>query len=115
MSVARKDLDPQVEHCLELCQSLQDACLHTMHAHLQRGGPYASARHINLLLDCATVTHTTRGFLLRHSELHAVATEACAVICLACAKTCEHAAEEELAFLCRRCAHACRPIHIDFT
>lgn len=115
MPVARKDLDPQVEHCLELCQSLHDACLHTVHDNIQRGGPYASARHINLLLDCATVTYLTRDFFLRHSGFHQVTAEACAVICLACAKTCEHAADDELAFLCRRCAHACRPIRIDFT
>ena len=109
MPVARKDADPQAEHCLELCQALHDACLHTVHESLKRGGAYASARHINLLLDCATITHTTRDLLLRHSELHEVAAEACAVICLACAKTCAHAADDELAFLCRRCAKACQP------
>lgn len=109
MPVARNHLDPQTEHCLELCKTLHDACLHTVHESLKRGGPYASARHINLLLDCATITHTTRDLLLRHSELHEVATEACAVICLACAKTCDHAADDDLAALSRRCASACRP------
>lgn len=108
MPVARKDTNPQAEHCLELCQALHDACLHTVHESLKRGGPYASARHINLLLDCASITQTKRDFLLRHSELHEVAAEACAVICLACAKTCDHAAEENLAALCRRCAKACQ-------
>lgn len=110
MPIARQPFEAETGECLEICQRLHAACLHTVHASLKRGGPYASARHVNLLLDCAAVTQAMGDMLLRHSELHAVAADACATVCLACAKTCGHAADDELAALCHRCAGACRQI-----
>lgn len=108
MPVVRTHLTEHAQRLVELCQTLHDACLLTVHDGLKKGGPYASSRHVNLLLDCAAITDVTKDFLLRNSELHEAVAEACALICHACAKTCTHAADEELVALCRRCAAACR-------
>jgi hypothetical protein len=109
MPVVRTHLTEHAQRLVELCQTLHDACVLTVHDGLKKGGPYASSRHVNLLLDCAAITDVTKDFLLRNSELHEAVAEACALICQACAKTCTHAADEELVALCRRCAAACRP------
>lgn len=106
-----KHQTPEMDACIHACENVHDALQHTIHDCLKKGGPHAGARHIGLLLDCAQMAHTAHDFMLRHSELHEVACRACAEICDACATTCHHAGDEELAELCRKCAAACRKPH----
>jgi len=98
--------------CIENCGQCHDICLETVAHCLEKGGRHAEASHVRLLLDCASICHTSADFMLRGSDLHRLTCGVCAEVCQRCAEACERMAEDELdrrcAEACRRCAGSCR-------
>ena len=73
-------LSVEMRRCDELCLECYRTCLETVAYCLQKGGHYADAGHIRLLLDCADICQARSSFLsrrlgipwpgLRHVRLH---------------------------------------------
>jgi len=105
------DARPDLERCIDLCQTAHRTCLETMLYCLGRGGAYAGADHIRLLADCAAMCQTAADFMLRESPLHGAVCAVCAEVCDQCAVECDAFADEgrlqACASLCRQCAAGC--------
>lgn len=76
------------------------------------GGEHASAKHINLLMDCAAVCQLAINLVARGSDNSQAVMKLCAEISHRCADECEAMADGdqqmlECAEACRRCAEAC--------
>ncbi len=104
---------PEIQHCVDLCQSCHASCLATVSHCLKMGGEHASSSHINILLDCAATCATSADFMLRGSEMHGRTCGVCAEACERCAQDCERLANGDqqmlaCAAICRQCAESCR-------
>ena len=97
--------------CLEDCQDCHRECLETLAHCIDRGGKFADAETLTLLMACAEICRTTETFLALGSDLHTEVCAACAVVCEECADACERARDGErlqaCAETCRRCAESC--------
>lgn len=102
----------EMSRCIEECGSCHDACLGALAYCLDRGGIYAEAAHLTMLLDCVDMCMTTANFLLRDSITHRRTCELCADICDLCAESCAGFPDDETmndcAETCISCAAACR-------
>lgn len=107
MHDVHEHLTKELHECLHSCEECHDACLHAIQHCLKKGGKHAAPEHIRLLQDCVQICHTTSGFILRGSALHAHTCEACAAVCAACADSCERLGDDEVAQHCRECAESC--------
>src|SRR4051794_22134048 len=96
--------DPEMQQCIENCQTCHTLCLQMITHCLDQGGAHAEAAHIRLLLDCAEICQTSANFMLRNSDLHAETCRACAVICQRCAVDCERFKEDSEM---QNCAQSC--------
>ncbi len=105
-------LGTEMEQCIKLCEECHHTCLETITYCLGQGGKHAEASHIGLLLDCATICHTSTDFMLRGSQLHGRICAVCAEVCERCAQDCEQFGDDTqmraCADACRRCAESCR-------
>ena len=103
---------PELQECIDRCQSCQEACLETITHCLRQGGKHAEAEHIAMLMACAEICDTAARFMLLGSQHHARVCEVCAEICTACARDCERFGDDDTmqrcAEACRRCAESCR-------
>jgi len=109
---ARHQLSAEMEQCIRLCEECHHTCLETITYCLGQGGRHAEAGHIGLLLDCATICHTSADFMLRSSPLHGRICAVCAEVCGHCAQDCDQFGDDAqmkaCADACRRCADSCR-------
>jgi hypothetical protein len=106
-------LSPEMQRCIELCQSCHESCLTTTTHCLEMGGVHASLSHINILADCAATCAQSADFMLRGSDMHGRVCGVCAEACERCAADCERLAggDEQMlscAAICRQCAESCR-------
>ena len=106
-------MSPEMQRCVELCQSCHGVCLTTVQHCLKMGGRHAAPEHITLLLDCAQICHTSADFMLRGSEMHRRTCGICAEVCERCAQDCERLDPNDqqmqmCAQICRQCAESCR-------
>ena len=105
------DMSAEMQACLEACNACRDACLVTLAHCIEKGGSHAEARHLETLLDCATICATSGAFLARGSERHGRVCGVCASICRDCEASCRAIPDGETmrrcADACRRCAEAC--------
>ena len=100
----RHDMSTEMRDCLEACNDCRDKCLVTLAHCIEEGGAHAEARHLETLLDCATICATAGSFLARGSERHKRICGACATICRDCETSCRALADGSTL---RRCAEAC--------
>jgi hypothetical protein len=105
-------LPTEITQCIDACESCHRVCVDTVSYCLAQGGRHAALAHVRLLLDCAQICDTTKDFMVRGSNLHGTACQACADVCDACAAACEQftgdAQMTACAQKCRSCADACR-------
>jgi hypothetical protein len=105
-------MNPEMKKCVDECMSCHAICTETIDYCLRKGGKHAEATHIRTLMDCAESCITSVDFMLRGSELHTQTCATCAVVCDACAKSCESMQDDptmkRCADVCRRCAEECR-------
>jgi hypothetical protein len=98
--------------CIADCTACHRICMETMAYGLGKGGRYAEAAHIRLLLDCAEICQTSADFMIRGSDLHKATCRVCAEVCARCAESCAaftgDAQMQRCAETCRRCAECCR-------
>lgn len=101
-----------MQDCIEVCTFCHDACLDTVNYCLTKGGDYAEAGHVRLLLDCTEICQTSANFMLRNSGLHPLTCATCADVCARCADACARFAGDEQMEMCvdacRACAESCR-------
>lgn len=106
-------MNPQMEQCIQECQSCQRACLETFARHcLMMGGAHVAQPHARLMLDCAETCQTSANFMIRDSERHRLTCGICADICQQCADDCARFTDSPEMLRCaeerRRCAEMCR-------
>jgi hypothetical protein len=105
-------IDSAMDECITNCSDCHDLCMATVEHCLSRGGEYASAQLIGVLLDCAQACDISRDFMLRNSPLHPGYCRGCAHACGSCASVCEKFPDDEVmracAALCRGCMESCR-------
>lgn len=110
----RFPLPPDPGRCAELCQSCHHLCLETMMYCLGRGGDFADADRIRLLVDSAQAAALAADFLIRESPLAGPVCAVCAEACDLCATACETFADErrltDCAYVCRQCGALCRAL-----
>lgn len=101
-----------MDACIAECEKSNRACLEAARYSLEKGGALAAPAHVRLLLDCAELCQLTANFMLRGSEVHAIACGACADVCERCADSCASftgdAVLSACADACRTCAKSCR-------
>jgi hypothetical protein len=114
-----RDSDSQhgdMEACIDLCSACHRACLSAAAWCLTKGGKHANAEHVRVLLDCAEICATSASFMLRHSAHHHATCGVCAIVCHACAESCEKLDGDEMkrcAEVCQRCAASCEKMSRD--
>jgi len=107
----------QMKECIEACHNCHDVCKTTFFEHcLKQGGRHVEPSHIGVMADCMEICHVAANFMLRGSERHGLICGTCAVICDACAESCETFDTRDMkacAETCRACAKACREMSGD--
>lgn len=107
----------QLQDCVNACYRCHDVCKTTFFQHcLPMGGRHVEPQHISLMVDCMEICHVSANFMLRDSERHHLMCASCAIICDACAESCEALDTREMhicAEACRACAKSCREIRAD--
>jgi hypothetical protein len=103
-------LSDAMKQCIEDCQQCSAECLETaMHHCLESGGRHTEPEHFRLMINCAEICQTAANFMLSRSTFHESLCALCAVICDACAHSCEQiGGMEHCVELCHRCAGSCR-------
>jgi hypothetical protein len=105
-------LSEDTRRCAQACADCHQYCIETIVYCRQRGGAYAEASHLRLLLDCAELCQTTTDFILRGSDLCAMISDICGEAADRCALSCEAFGDDRqmraCAAACRRCAIVCR-------
>jgi hypothetical protein len=107
------EISPEMREAIQNCEECHGICTETTAYGLHRGGSYAGADHVGLLLDCAQMCAVSADFMLRLSHFHGRACDVCSAICRRCADSCERVGPDDsmmkrCAEVCRRCAESCR-------
>jgi len=106
------EMNEAMQECIDRCQTCDSVCLETVAHCLALGGRHAEAGHIQTLLACGEICHTSARFMLLGSAFHARSCEICADVCDACADDCNRFPDDEsmqrCADTCLRCAESCR-------
>ena len=107
----KHDMSAAMRACRDACNACRDACWLTLAHSIERGGALAEARHLETLIDCASVCDATSAFLTRGSARHREMCSTCEVICRAGEQSCRAIADgttvRACAEACRICADAC--------
>ena len=103
-------LTPEVRQCDQTSLECYRVCLETLNYSLQKGGRFAEAGPIRMLLDCADICQANANLMSRGSKYNLC--ETCARVCQECAQACERFGDDAqmkaCAEACRRCATACQ-------
>lgn len=109
MSLATEHrIDPDLRHCVDLCQACHAACTECAAHCLTMGGAHAEPGHIALLLDCADICRASADSVLRGSAHWNYVMGVCAFLCERCAIDCERLGGDTVM---EDCARACRACH----
>jgi hypothetical protein len=106
-----------LESCIDDCLNCHVICLSQATGRsLIKGGRYAEADHVTLMLDCAEICQTAANFLARGSERYRQVCLQCAEICRACAASCQDVGGmQECVEACWRCASTCEEVADEVT
>ena len=83
------NMSTKMQNCIQNCTETYQLCSHLVDYCLTKGGKYAEAAHVKLLLDCARICNLSADFMIRHSDFHPSTSEVCADVCTACSESCE--------------------------
>lgn len=99
-----------IEDCIRECERCRTVCLRTALTHcLEEGGRHVEPGHFRLMLDCARICNTAAEFMLGGSRFHGQVCGVCALVCEACAESCERiGGMTDCSGACRVCAEHCR-------
>lgn len=104
-------MESMMEECIANCIECEHVCLETITYCLEKGGAYADASHIRILMDCAEICRMSSSFMMRDSEFHMRTCLVCAEICAPCGESCEAFSDdpqlERCAEICLICAESC--------
>jgi hypothetical protein len=105
--------------CLEHCRSCAESCLSILGHCLEKGGVHTDKKHIVLLQICADLCNVSARAMLLGSDHSSDICQTCAIICDACADSCQKLGEDEdmksCAEICRSCAESCRAMTTEHT
>jgi len=103
-------MDPKLAACIEACNRAHGVALAMAMNHcLEVGGDHVEPLHFRLMSDCSQICATAADFMLRSSEFHPQLCGLCAIVCEACAASCETLdGMEACVEACRACAASCR-------
>lgn len=100
--------------CIEKCLDCRRIALQTFGYCVSRGGVYANAALVHLILDCAEAAQLCADWLRRGAALHHQAAALCAQTCQACDERCVGFHDDEdigkMARACQACAQSCEPL-----
>lgn len=101
-----------MREAIKACWDCRHACQQALIQHcLNQGGNYAEKQHVKIMLDCIQICQITADFMTRGSYMHHSLCNACADVCVACAKSCEDLGDTEMvhcAEICWRTADSAR-------
>lgn len=100
-----KNVEGQMEDCIQDCLNCHATCLDTATRAIQKGG---KPDHIRTLLDCTEICLTAAHFMIRNSPFHGYTCRACAEVCTNCAEACFQMGENDCGNACRACANSCQ-------
>jgi hypothetical protein len=102
--------------CVTACWTCRNECQKTFFDHcLQEGGPHLEADHVRIIMDCIALCQATADSMVRRSPVYAAICAAAALVCDACAESCDAIDTETMRQLgahCRACATACREMSV---
>ena len=105
-------LSDDLRRCVQATADCHQYSIETIAYCRHRGGAYADATHLRLLLDCAELCQTTTDFILRGSDLSPALCHLCAEVAERSALSCDQFGDDRqtraCAEACRRCALLCR-------
>lgn len=105
------DINTDLRTCIKSCWDCRHECQTTLFEHcLEMGGKHVTKEHVKLMTDCIEICQATADLMTRDSHFHGELCAACALICEACADSCEKIGGNEMkrcAELCKRCAQEC--------
>lgn len=103
-----------LQDCITSCWECRNECQKMLFNHcLQQDGEHVKADHLKLMTDCIQICQIAADFMIRNSRFYKDICEVCAIICDACAKSCESLNDKEMdqcAKACRSCAESCRSV-----
>ena len=105
-------LTEDTRRCAQACADGHQYCIETIVYCRHRGGAFAEAGSLLVLLDCAELCHTTTDFTLRGSNMCPTLWAICAESADRCALSCDGFGDDRQMRACaaaaRRCAIVCR-------
>jgi hypothetical protein len=115
MRINKIDAMNQKKRCIQDCLDCHRAC-QEMASCLQAEGMQADAKHVQWLLDCATICQASADFMAGDSDLQERFCGACGELCLRCAQECERF-ESDVRMkacidACHRCSESCRQMAV---
>lgn len=106
-------MDSKMKSAMESASKCHKKCLETISHCLEMGGEHTEKSHMTTLMDCAEICMVAEHSMMRESPTHMSISVACAVVCDACAESCERIEDkemEECAKACQKCAEDCRAV-----
>lgn len=104
----------KIAECIQLCWDCGMICQGALYRYfLDDSESRATANHVLILTDCITTCRTAADLMMRDSALSISFCTLCAIVCEACAKSCEDVGSDEMkrcAEICRACADACQGV-----
>jgi hypothetical protein len=100
----------QLQACIVDCLECYSVCKQeAMNRGLQASASQLHPDHFRLMHDCAEICRTAADFMLSGSTFHPELCAVCALVCEACARSCQDAGGlEHCARACLGCAQSCR-------
>lgn len=115
MLINKIDVMNQKKRCIQDCLDCHRVC-QEMAFCLQAEGKRADAKHVQLLLDCATICQASADFMAGDSDLLERFCGACTELCLRCAQEGERFKSDvqmkACVNACRRCGESCRQMAV---
>jgi len=97
--------------CIDTCFECSRVCDEMISHCLSKGGEHVERNHLQHMLACAELCHTTPKFMMWNSNFHMDLCHLCSEVCRVCAEDCERWPDDEsmrsCADVCRRCAKSC--------
>jgi hypothetical protein len=108
-------LAQEMRQCIQDCLECANICDQTLAYCLELGGAHARAEHVNLLRDCEETCTIAASMMGRKSRFSGQQRELCAIVCGACADTCDAIGPDDAQMIacaeaCRRCQESCQAL-----
>lgn len=108
-------LDCCLRHCLECFQFCQACIPHC----LNRGGKYAGAHHISVMMECASMCSLSATYMPLGDRFSIECCKLCSLICEMCSTSCNETDPEDLMMqrcveFCQKCSESCKVLAEQF-